>query len=1750
MDSIDSSDSCLCTELKQKTSRSKVDDDGCNPLHGPNTLFRQIKGQPREFESRTYWVESTYVSPPLQTEQSSIKIKLKSCRNDRIMEKKKRGRKAGFKAMRDNTKISNFGSCDDILFIDKFSLIKARRHRLFQKNARERTVPKSNKTLGENRKYSVLDIVTPSDDRIEISETSEVQENESNETKKRKERELHLDQLTIDLKRIGIDPNVDRIEDELLASNISCIFKKTPNVSIPRIDQEHLNILNKDGFIKTGKSDKTITEDRSERMNGISQGAQKKPPVITSEDLNKLKSKLKTVSYYKTKPHLLDTDANFESHGEAPNLIEETQITLFSQCQEGLQPPTLTPQKNCTLETPIVYYETKPDVTELNLLMAAQRTSSDSSEKNEEFSEREYDRVMKYSKGSHCRQLDVFVCRSSLEDDDTKEETDSVGTTDSIPSEQQKSSEITLPTETTDSLSTIHSDESSEESSVSLVKPSVKHTDSAINSSLSHSENVPETSSSVHAIAHFTTDNTSLDLVPENIRSLSKEPSEGTLASQNQQIRKTSKNCEQTCINYHNENDIGVYQAEVANASEYLSNDATAVALLPEKGHYRTPSVDLSNTNSSSGIEPCHIAKEPIEAACVNGYDSDATLVYDEEENEKVEENVVKEKAKKCNVFSSLNTQSMRNCGDIQESAEIKETVSKTLSSNDSLTSCTTLLKTQKTKSGKEKGKTARKVLKIKFKTKGRTQRKSMTGDIGEDLTLTISPRKHKRNGKLTNEHGNDDKKNTQNGMKLHDIFHFEDFDENKIDIPKRPASKNQSARKRNPERKRGRKMELGLPSRRRRNKSATKKKIFEEFVNIDEDDLPKILPPKRRRHAKSDSAMKTKPELASNDMERLIQEFPRHNWLENKYKSEDAYKDTPRENHTSPELYEYSLDGDENMECIDKNEGKPTEENQVINNTSDDHDDRSGSNQAELLDPGSQVTPPTSTSAVDEQEDLVEEDRLHIVTDSNTDGKDQRIMIPCAEYTTMSDIPSPNPDNNLESTSCSEQVPIQQQEPSAEGDTTQDCSPSVEVPESSKTTDNNLPPVPHLIKMPEKNQDDMSSWEKEDSIYSDKSISTAKDPITVNTTCTSGVDFENESKEANESCVHSESSITITSNINCVVSPKPFTNTRKRRYLDSNGSEHGGLPSAPTTPDHVQVKSPKIQCSPNMDLDNFKEIITAKVKNDINNQLQKTLKEVREIDQMALAKAREVDALKQLREQKLKDLQIIQQNNSETEIKRILNDRLRYIDRQNEKAIDMSSPPPAHQRPKQNIRELLDKMDRSHSQTPIDCSTFSAFSTRKTPLHSPSSSYDTKSLSKPVSPMLPSRTEASMNCSGDGSFPVPIAHVTEQNCDMRASSAPALCYSRNVLSKSSFSDVRPLVPQTVSVAASNSRTANGVKSSVVQHGTGNGFIDLSQSNGDSEVEIQRELSRALAAKRQKQDSNVSKSKEELYSTKQTFQASSIQPAVLNHNANPKDIMRGTPQFPQNTYSNQAPRAVLYGGMGSPQNLPMDRSGRSVVRHGMMRPHAVRLLGAAAVGNGHQTVDGRAVYHSHATGIPISTFQNTGSIQQGTPIRPMPGIVNPTRSNTRPPFPNGTQGLENSQRLRHIPITAARTTDEAQKAPHIQQAAVYTQPPAIRPRPHFRPLAPVSSARVQPIGTPRIASSKTTPPSTEVVYPQISQQSQPSMHLNVNGKCIVCSKFALYLCSKCQQFWYCSPQCQLKHWVTHQHNCKNSSNVS
>ncbi|XP_060067383.1 uncharacterized protein LOC132547616 [Ylistrum balloti] len=65
----------------------------------------------------------------------------------------------------------------------------------------------------------------------------------------------------------------------------------------------------------------------------------------------------------------------------------------------------------------------------------------------------------------------------------------------------------------------------------------------------------------------------------------------------------------------------------------------------------------------------------------------------------------------------------------------------------------------------------------------------------------------------------------------------------------------------------------------------------------LDEDELPTILPPKRRR-VNIQGTLKSKPVVA--DMDRLVQEFPRHNWLENKYKKEEE-KDVSDKKETSP---------------------------------------------------------------------------------------------------------------------------------------------------------------------------------------------------------------------------------------------------------------------------------------------------------------------------------------------------------------------------------------------------------------------------------------------------------------------------------------------------------------------------------------------------------------------------------------------------------------------------------------------------------------------------------------------------------------------------------------------------------------------------------------------------------------------------------------------------------------------------------
>lgn len=557
-------------------------------------------------------------------------------------------------------------------------------------------------------------------------------------------------------------------------------------------------------------------------------------------------------------------------------------------------------------------------------------------------------------------------------------------------------------------------------------------------------------------------------------------------------------------------------------------------------------------------------------------------------------------------------------------------------------------------------------------------------------------------------------------------------------------------------------------------------------------------------------------------------------------------------------------------------------------------------------------------------------------------------------------------------------------------------------------STDNVLPPVPHLIKSPDVDEDTVDVYDEVDT--RGIGCSAGEFQRTVANVCTSAMELENACDVVTKFSSVPDSTLTVTSNIGCVVSANQIdghvTNARKRRLVECEKIiEREKLNVEPPNPEHVPMKSPKIQGSSVMDINRFKEIIAARVKNDIDHQLQKTLKEFQELDQLAAEKAREAEMVKKLREKKLRDLQQIQQNNSEMEIKRVLNEKLRSMDRQKSFNLEINSPPPAHQRPKQNIRELLDKMDRSHSQTPTDCSTYSAYSTRKTPLHSPKSCVDSKRSNSAHSELPFVRNDVSRNEASIVSNNIPHAHETEKSCDTRASSAPVSCLNQNGLnSPLSFSDARQSAIYKTSTIT-NSRPINSVKHSVNPNIQGNTYIDLSQRNADSEVEIQRELSRALAAKRQKQDINikhdVSKTRdvsvirepqqaEESYTTRHVFHPSN---AHQLHDTKSKDI-RGVNQYPPNTIPNQLVRPVSYGGMTNPPNQPLDRLTKSsprLISHSMMRPHAVRLLGATALGNGQQPMDGRQAYHTYASSLPRNTYHNTGSIQQGTPIRPVSG---------------------------------------------------------------------------------------------------------------------------------------------------------------
>ncbi|XP_061196754.1 uncharacterized protein LOC133205028 [Saccostrea echinata] len=1726
-------------------------------------------------EKRIYWVESTHIPPPFQNNKSSIKIKFKSCGNGQYtMEQKKRGRKTGFRSKRREN--VNMKTSLDVFdpFIDKFSLIKARRHR-FEQNNERKTIFTPKKPFKEKEKPPSSAVVN---NEVGINDLHVKYES------KDFSKVTSTEHVTIDLKRVGFNFIDGKVDDKLLYSSISHYFKKRPNISLRRIDRKDLSTLRKDGFIKTESCDPTNKENNPEKTGDCKADIlAKKGLIITPEHLSKIKSKLKAVTYEKSKPNPSSTVKKYAeehtssemglSRDEAPNIVDDNQNTLVSVFQESHQPPILIPEMNSfeddinssDKETPFVYLETKPDVEELDRKIQSLESSKRSV--NGKILDRQLSAMIeKGSQGSNCRQLEVFVCKRSTEEcfpvvNDCKDKVDctfemkedSKNTSDKgsndiessnklVSSKKKKSqakltSEILVPKSySSPTYSLFHSGISSTETTIGH---SVSHVITDVNSS----SNSGSHNSSIPANYHLESNSIAKD-------------AETVLTSMD------LESGDDKCLDGSNETISLENAAKEINTS---SHDRCSPTVYPNKSSkiFRSPH-SIPSLASVNSLFP----KEPCEAAC--GYDSDETLVYDEEE----EEGLCEKLLRKNQQMFSRSSLPHSNCEilDSVKGSSVKKTIYKKMNEHNSLKTHFKPLKTRKRISDRENGDISGKKAKVKMPPLKRKQ-KANNETESQDLLLTISPNKRP----VGNRGHKQSEKMSSSCIKLLDIFSFEDSSEKQRMKTKKPLSpkyddkvlRNRRSRSNKAETKKKKALQSKYNAKTSYGEGRMNTKDYTVIDNIDEDDLPKILPPKRRRNSKNNAAMKKKSAVVPDDMERLIQEFPRHNWLENKYKSDETPRNHPEEIQTTEELYEYSLDEDK-MDTTDLGEENQST-TETVNPVINEHDARSNQQNAFSLE----ATETSESNPSDEQEDIPDEDRLQIVTDLDKDGQDNEVMIPCTVPSTMTEVTSESPhlnqvdQNSTVDTEADDQGKITEEPVEPVVSTAQE-----EITEHPRATNSTLPPVPHLIKAPDSNQDDLHSSNMLASPNPESFENVTINQPIAEQVCTSSISYGSASVPLTESCSTPTIVDSVLLNKDCIASTMPSegqnVNTRKRRYNGEESHERDRSYADMPTSDHISEKNPKLS-SKVIDINNWKEIITAKVKNDINNQLQKTLTEFRELDQMATEKAREAESLRQLREQKLRDLQSIQKNNSEAEIKRILNERLSMLERQPEMKSEINSPPPAHQRPKQNIRELLDKMDRSHSQTPIDCSTFSAFSARKTPLHSPNASMSGKPpTSAHTYTHVPSvRNDDPNSETGIIQGNVPPAHETEQSGAIRASSAPVICNRTSLDKQSTVPDIRVSVSNRVNTVISNSRLCNGSKPGVNTPRPSEAYIDLSQSSKDSEREIQRELSRALAVKRQKQDSSakhdVYKSKEitvnrlhhqngEPFGTRQTIQPSNPQ---LMLSAKSKEI-RG---YPQNTYTQQLVRPVSYATITNSQNLNTEKTVSGAYRQnipGMMRPHAVRLLGATAVGNVQQTLDGRQAFTSYASTIPLNTFPNTGSIRQGTPIRQVQGIVSPTQPHVRPPLSSGAAPLENGQLLRHIPITAARTIDDIQKAPYVQQAAISsTGQPSMRPQGYLRPLAPINSAKPQVGALKSSNNTKMRSDNTEILLNSSQQQQQQlhhhqqtNMHMNINGKCIVCSKFALYLCSNCQQFWYCSPQCQLKHWVNHQHHCKTASKVS
>nr|XP_050048603.1 uncharacterized protein LOC126545022 isoform X1 [Dermacentor andersoni]XP_054917779.1 uncharacterized protein LOC126545022 isoform X1 [Dermacentor andersoni] len=177
-----------------------------------------------------------------------------------------------------------------------------------------------------------------------------------------------------------------------------------------------------------------------------------------------------------------------------------------------------------------------------------------------------------------------------------------------------------------------------------------------------------------------------------------------------------------------------------------------------------------------------------------------------------------------------------------------------------------------------------------------------------------------------------------------------------------------------------------------------------------------------------------------------------------------------------------------------------------------------------------------------------------------------------------------------------------------------------------------------------------------------------------------------------------------------------------------------------------------------------------------------------------------------------------------------------------------------------------------------------------------------------------------------------------------------------------------------------------------------------------------------------------------------------------------------------------------------------------------------------------------------------SSFPNRRVLPEDLPL-------NPTMSNAT--WSNYAEGLHEQyafQMAKHglypgHPAWSGLEKQQQRSSDVTSAAMLGREPPAKRPSREEPVMQQMSKDRhmMRPVDKPvahAASLGSQAPPQEQALPAQATQVPQ-----NPQGKsstCVMCGQHAQFMCSGCQNIWYCGPQCQRSHWVNHSNVCMGS----